>query len=547
MLFSFCQSRRQFLLLLPSKSLYFQHFSRSLFIPKTISKSHMESPQDTTIGLSISQRRSARIRTMVNNKTSIVTSTLNDEVEDITTTKRKRISKEMPAEFEDDGLSELSWLDDGIVQQKTKKKKRKAGSQNSKNVAETVNVDIDEEAYEEVKIKKARKPRQPKSEPVYVIPDVERRETKFRGRLGYACLNTILRNKRPASEAVFCSRTCRIDSIKKNGLDWVKELGRKNVQDLMTMIQWNEDNNIRFLRLSSEMFPFASHSIYGYSLEYCAPLLAEAGALAKKYGHRLTTHPGQFTQLGSPKPGVIESSVRELQYHCQMLELMGVGPDGVTIVHGGGVYDDKPGTIERIKTTIRDVLPQHIKARLVLENDELCYNSEDLLPICEELDIPLVFDYHHDTLNPSSIPPAVIIKRANAIFARRGIRPKQHLSDPRPGAVTLMERRAHADRCERLPNELELEDVAIDVDLMIEAKDKEQAVLQLYRIYGLEEVKYESLRPPNENQTKETKGRKSGKKTKKGDLTVDGEGEDEHLLNIDSHNGVVEAEKEDEG
>jgi len=262
------------------------------------------------------------------------------------------------------------------------------------------------------------------------------------------------------------------------------------------------------------MFPFASHPIYGYSLDYCAPLLAEAGALAKKYGHRLTMHPGQFTQLGSPKPAVIESSIRELEYHCQMLELMGVGKDGVTIVHGGGVYDDKPATIERIKSTIRDVLPKNLRDRLVLENDELCYNADDLLPICEELDVPLVFDYHHDALNPSSIPPAAIIKRANAIFLRRGIKPKQHLSDPRPGAVTLMERRAHADRCERLPDELELEDVAIDVDLMIEAKDKEQAVLQLYRIYGLEEVKMESVRPPNENQTKETNGRKSKKKAK---------------------------------
>jgi len=25
-------------------------------------------------------------------------------------------------------------------------------------------------------------------------------------------------------------------------MDWVKELGRKNVQDLATIIQWNEEN-----------------------------------------------------------------------------------------------------------------------------------------------------------------------------------------------------------------------------------------------------------------------------------------------------------------
>lgn len=81
------------------------------------------------------------------------------------------------------------------------------------------------------------------------------------------------------------------------------------------------------------MFPYASHEQYGYSLDYCADLLAKAGALAKKYGHRLTTHPGQFTQLGSLKPSVVEAAVRDLAYHCQMLDLMGMGLDSVMIIH----------------------------------------------------------------------------------------------------------------------------------------------------------------------------------------------------------------------
>lgn len=83
------------------------------------------------------------------------------------------------------------------------------------------------------------------------------------------------------------------------------------------------------------MFPFASHEQHGYSLDYCADLLREAGDLANKYGHRLTTHPGQFTQLGSLKRKVIDAAVRELNYHCQMLDLMGTGADGVMIVHVG--------------------------------------------------------------------------------------------------------------------------------------------------------------------------------------------------------------------
>lgn len=81
------------------------------------------------------------------------------------------------------------------------------------------------------------------------------------------------------------------------------------------------------------MFPFASHAVHGYSLEYCSELLAKAGALAKKYGHRLTVHPGQYTQLGSPKVAVVQASIKELVYHCEMLDRMGVDADGVMIIH----------------------------------------------------------------------------------------------------------------------------------------------------------------------------------------------------------------------
>lgn len=184
--------------------------------------------------------------------------------------------------------------------------------------------------------------------------------------------------------------------------------------------------------------------------------------------------------------------------HCELLDMIGLGSDSVMIIHGGGTYGDKEAALQRLKNSIANKLPARVRARLVLENDEICFAASDLLPLCEELDIPLVFgapvferrsetdemaDYHHDWILPSSIPPKDIIARANAIFARRGIRPKQHLSSPRPGALTVMEKRAHANRCETLPP-----DLPDDVDLMIEAKDKEQAVLHLYRIYQLQPV-----------------------------------------------------------
>lgn len=117
--------------------------------------------------------------------------------------------------------------------------KEEAAAENGSEGSDLTDLDVDAAAKPK-KARKPRKPRAPKPEPVYVIPDVVKIPNPgYQGRLGYACLNTILRKRKPA---VFCSRTCRIDTIKKNGMDFLKELGRANIIDLKTLIQWNEDN-----------------------------------------------------------------------------------------------------------------------------------------------------------------------------------------------------------------------------------------------------------------------------------------------------------------
>jgi UV DNA damage endonuclease len=145
----------------------------------------------------------------------------------------------------------------------------------------------------------------------------------WKGRLGYACLNTYLRSANPQ---VFSSRTCRIKSIldhrhplqnpnepehatknrpdktkpaeKWRGQKYVEELGLANARDIAKMVRWNDRYGIKFMRLSSEMFPFASHEEYGYKLApFASETLAEAGRVAGRLGHRLTTHPGQVSCL----------------------------------------------------------------------------------------------------------------------------------------------------------------------------------------------------------------------------------------------------------
>lgn len=335
------------------------------------------------------------------------------------------------------------------------------------------------------------------------------------GRLGYACLNTYLRTSNPP---IFSSRTCRIQSIlehrhplehpdqpehpTKNRPDRSKpadpELGKRylesvclaNVKDVSKMVRWNDKYNIKFMRLSSEMFPFASHAEYGYSLApFASEALAEAGKVVAELGHRVTTHPGQFTQLGSPRQPVIENAIRDLVYHDEMLSLLKLpeqqNKDAVMILHMGGVFEGKAETIARFKENYAK-LSDSVKNRLVLENDDVCYTVHDLLPVCEELNIPLVLDYHHhnilfdsDQIREGTADIVDLYPRIFATWQRKGITPKMHYSEQTPPAITGKQRRKHNPRPWTLPP------CPPNSDLMIEAKDKEQAVFELMRTFKL--------------------------------------------------------------
>lgn len=136
------------------------------------------------------------------------------------------------------------------------------------------------------------------------------------------------------------------------------------------------------------MFPFASHSEYGYKLTpFASEALAEAGKVIAELGHRVTTHPGQFTQLGSPRPSVIENAKRDLEYHDELLSLLKlpeqVNRDAVMILHMGGIFEGKAETLDRFRKNYAE-LPDGVKKRLVLENDDVCWTVHDLLPVCEE-------------------------------------------------------------------------------------------------------------------------------------------------------------------
>lgn len=164
--------------------------------------------------------------------------------------------------------------------------------------------------------------------------------------------------------------------------------------------------------------------------------------------------------------------------------------DAVMILHMGGTFGDKPATIERFRNNYK-TLSDDIKKRLVLENDDVNWTVHDILPVCEELNIPFVLDYHHhnihfdaDKIREGTQDIMGLYDRITATWVKKNITQKMHYSEPTPSALTKMQRRKHNPRVQMLPP------CDPTMDLMIEAKDKEQAIFDLMKTYKLPGFKY---------------------------------------------------------
>jgi UV DNA damage endonuclease len=280
-----------------------------------------------------------------------------------------------------------------------------------------------------------------------------------------------------------------LQTIRDKGIEYAYKLAHQNLDDLAVILKWNYKNGIYNYRMSSEIFPFASHPDYyeNYDFDQFRDKLKLLGEYAKRCKQVVTFHPGQYNQLSSQNERVIDHSIVDINVHAMVLDMMNVGVDSVIVIHGGSKQDGKENALGRFKKSFKR-LSEGAQRRLVLENCEMVYSIEDLLPISEELLIPVVIDYHHHNINPGSGNLGELTRRVLSVWKKRGITPLFHLSESRDGIKetdSLTARRAHSDYIKRLPDALleVLKDTRIHLD--IEAKQKEQSVLRLYKMYNL--------------------------------------------------------------
>ena len=297
------------------------------------------------------------------------------------------------------------------------------------------------------------------------------------GHLGYACINMTLGKKGITTNRSMIKRT-----FLQKGISYASELSIQNVRDLIEIIKWNEQNDIKFFRMSSNVFPWSSEyplsSLPHY--ERIKNLLAGAGNLVDKYGHRITSHPGPFNVLVSPNENVVKNTITDLSIHGEVFDMMGLSrtPYNKLNIHCNGVYGDKQSAMDRFCKNF-EKLPESVQTRLTVENDDKAsmYSVKDLMYIHERIGIPIVFDYHHHKFCTGGLTEEEALKLAASTWG--DIKPVVHYSESKSLHENneSIKPQAHSDYISETINTY-----GLDVDVMVEAKAKELTLLEYRKV-----------------------------------------------------------------
>jgi len=211
------------------------------------------------------------------------------------------------------------------------------------------------------------------------------------------------------------------------------ELCLSNAQALLSALGYCAAHGIGAFRVNSQILPIKTHPTAGYGVDelpgsdHIVASFREAGAFAREHDLRLSFHPDQFVVLNSPNAKTLEHSLAELDYQAEVAEW--IGADTINI-HGGGAYGDKLAALRALRTNI-GCLPDRVRSRLTLENDDKVYTPADLLPVCSDTGVPLVYDVHHHRCCPDGLTVEAATEVARQTWGRR--EPLFHLSSPLEG------------------------------------------------------------------------------------------------------------------
>ena len=296
-------------------------------------------------------------------------------------------------------------------------------------------------------------------------------------RLGYACISETVEG---TSSSTYPYSRYMIEKDSKK----LEHIICSNLFHLKELFLYNNKNNIHFFRISSNLIPLATKN--DVEFDYYTPyqrIYRELVDIIREKNMRVDFHPSEYCVINSTKKDVVFASFQILEYHYSLLRYLQIEYP-LLVLHVGSCEFGKEKSITRFIHNFYK-LPKEIQKVIAIENDDKSYTVEDCLFIANKLSIPVVFDYHHHLCNPSnnSLEEILIL----VLNTWKG-RPKMHFSSPK--SKLKKEIRSHHDyiNSNKFIQFLEcLKSLDTDVDIMIEAKKKDEALFRLVR-----ELKYKT-------------------------------------------------------
>lgn len=249
------------------------------------------------------------------------------------------------------------------------------------------------------------------------------------------------------------------------------DIFRDNIQTFDAALRYCQREGISLYRIPSSIFPFADEDIGREVLDKFSGTLGRSGARAIERSVRLVMHPDQFVVLSSDSEDVVVNSIKILQMHADIMDLLQQprSPWALLEVHGG-----KSDRSDRLVEAIA-ALPDAIRCRLGLENDEYSYSAEQIWEICKRSGLPMVFDAHHHIVHEklaSYDDPSVgeMLLKARDTWSNPAHQ-LVHISNGR----TAFNDRQHSDLIDTMPSSYRAAPW-----IEIEAKFKEAAISKLH-------------------------------------------------------------------
>jgi len=292
-------------------------------------------------------------------------------------------------------------------------------------------------------------------------------------KLGYACINLELSGKGVTTNRSMIKRT-----FDKVGAIGAGEVALLNIKNIGEIVRWNSDNGISLYRMSSSIFPWMSEYEISELPQFrkIQILLLGVGRIALEKKQRLTFHPGPFNVLGSPNEPVVKKTIKDLNQHAEIMDLMGL-PQSTEYpinIHLGGAYGDKKSSMIRFCENFKR-LSESAQKRLIVENDDKAsmFSVKDLHEgVYSRIGIPITFDYHHHRFCSGGLTEEEALNLAASTWNK--VRQLTHYSSSRKTMESPDQKaQAHADFLYE-----KIKTYGLSIDIEIEAKAKEQALLK---------------------------------------------------------------------